>query len=63
MMQKIPYAEFNDVDAPLEVILTRDDYANYGYFVVCDTEYTDEGKKIAREYQFILEKEKMKMKT
>ena len=43
-MQNLPYPEPECLDIKLEHILKADDEASSAYFVVCDTENTDETK-------------------
>ena len=48
MLQKLPYAEFEYVDVSLEDILNTNDDSGHGNLVVCDMDYTNEGKERTR---------------
>ena len=41
-MQKLPYKNFEYSNVTLDEVLNTDDDSDYGYWVICDLEYTDE---------------------
>ena len=45
-MQKLLSKEFEFVIISLEILINTDDHADYGYFIVCDIEYTDVEREI-----------------
>ena len=44
LMQKLPYKNFVYSNVTLDEVLNTDDDSDYGYWVICDLEYTDESK-------------------
>ena len=42
LMQKLPYKDFSSSDATLDEVLNTPDDSDYGYWLTCDLEYTNE---------------------
>ena len=45
LMQKLPYKDFENSNATLDKVLNTSDYSDYGYWLICDLEYTNECKE------------------
>ena len=45
MMQKLPYKDFQFTTTTLDAILNTPVDSDYGYYIVCDIDYTNEGKE------------------
>ena len=43
-MQKLPYKDFYFTGINLDEVLVTDDDNDYGYWIICDLEYTNESK-------------------
>ena len=42
LMQKLPYKDFEYSNATLDKVLNNSDGSDYGYWLICDSEYTNE---------------------
>ena len=45
MLQKLLYEDFKYSDTSIDVILNTPDDIDYGYYIVCDINYTNSCKK------------------
>ena len=57
-MQKLPYKDFSFTDTTLDEVLNTPDASDYGYWLICDLEYTNECKieLVTSNYYLIEEK-------
>ena len=51
LMQKLPYKDFSFSDITIDEVLNTDDDSDYGYWLICDLEYTNECKDKTAKFQ------------
>ena len=52
-MQKLPYKDFEYSNATLDKVLNTSDDSDYGYWLICDLEYTNECKERTSNFQLL----------
>ena len=52
-MQKLPYKDFEYSNATLDKALNTSDDSDYGYWLICDLEYTNECKERSSNFQLL----------
>ena len=52
-MQKLPYKDFEYSNATLDKVLNTSDDSDYGYWLICDLEYTNECKERISNFQLL----------
>ena len=53
LMQELPYKDFEYSNATLDKVLNTSDDSDYGYWLICDLEYTNECKKRTSNFQLL----------
>ena len=53
LMQKLPYKEFSFTNATLDRLLNTPDDSCFGYWLICDLEYTNECKDRTGNFQLL----------
>ena len=53
LMQKLPYKDFEYSNATLDKVLNTSDDSDYGYWLICDLEYTNECKERTSNFQLL----------
>ena len=53
LMQKLPYKDFEYSNATLDKVLNTSDDSDYGYWFICDLEYTNECKERTSNFQLL----------
>ena len=53
LMQKLPYKDFEYSNATLDKVLNTSDDGDYGYWLICDLEYTNECKERTSNFQLL----------
>ena len=53
LMQKLPYKDFSFSDSTLDGVLNTPDNSDYGYWLICDLEYTNECKDRTSNFQLL----------
>ena len=53
LMQKLPYKDFEYSNATLDKVLNTSDHSDYGYWLICDLEYTNECKERTSNFQLL----------
>ena len=59
MLQKLPYEDFKNSDTSIDVILKTPDDSDYGYYIVCDINYTNSCKKRTKQLALMPNKRKI----
>ena len=59
MMQKLPYKDFKCTDTSKDVILNTPDDSGYGYYIVCDVNYTNSCKERTEQLALMPNKRKI----
>ena len=59
LMQKLPYQDFSFTNVTLDKLLNISDDSDYGYWLICDLEYTNESKDRTSNFQLLPYKEKV----
>ena len=52
-MQKLPYKDFEYSNTTLDEVLNTSDDSDYGYWLICDLEYTNECKERTSNFQLL----------
>ena len=52
-MQKLPYKDFEHSNTTLDEVLNTSDDSDYGYWLICDLEYTNECKERTSNFQLL----------
>ena len=52
-MQKLPYKDFEYSNATLDKVLNNSDDSDYGYWFICDSDYTNEYKERTSNFQLL----------
>ena len=53
LMQTLPYKGFEYSNTTLDEVLNTSDDSDYGYWLICDLEYTNECKEISSNFQLL----------
>ena len=53
LMRKLPYKDFEYSNATLDKVLNTSDDSDYGYWLICDLEYTNECKERTSNFQLL----------
>ena len=53
LMQKLPYKDFSFTNKTLDKVLNTSDDSDYGYWLICDLEYTNECKQRTGNFQLL----------
>ena len=53
LMQKLPYKDFEYSNTTLDEVLNTSDDSDYGYWLICDLEYTNECKERTSNFQLL----------
>ena len=53
LMQTLPYKDFEYSNTTLDEVLHTSNYSDYGYWLICDLEYTNECKERTRNFQLL----------
>ena len=53
LMQKLPYKDFEYSNSTLDKVLNTSDDSDYGFWLICDLEYTNECKEITSNFQLL----------
>ena len=53
LMQKLPYKDFEYSNTTLDEVLNTSDASDYGYWLICDLEYTNECKERTSNFQLL----------
>ena len=53
LMQKLPYKDFEYSNTTLDEVLNNSDDSDYGYWLICDLEYTNECKERTSNFQLL----------
>ena len=53
IMQKLPYKDFEYSNTTLDEVLNTSDDSDYGYWLICDLEYTNECKERTSNFQLL----------
>ena len=53
LMQKLPYKDFEYSNTTLDEVLNTSDDSDYGYWLICDLEYTNESKERTSNFQLL----------
>ena len=59
MMQKLPYKDVKYSDTSIDVILNTPDDSDHGYYIVCDTNYTNSCKERSQQLALMPSKRKI----
>ena len=54
LMQKLPYKDFEYSNTTLDEVLNTSDDSDYGYWLICDLEYTNECRERTSNFQLLL---------
>ena len=52
-MQKLPYKYFSFSKSTLDKVLNTPDDSDYGFWLICDLEYTNECKNRTNDFQLL----------
>ena len=53
LMQKLPYKDFEYSNTTIDEVLNTSDDSDYGYWLICDLEYSNECKERTRNFQLL----------